>query len=193
VRAPRSLTDRGIASVGFLSNMRRSNVLLTRCKRSLVVVSNRELLVHDARGAATLVGRLAAEAGPHAWLDNYLNAPDQAFPGLHDAKRPAEVRGHAQHVAAPAPAPDVAKLGQQLGAIQLGRPALGAVQQSETLELAHQLQAVRLDGPLPSQSEAHRLSQQLAALRLDGQPPHTRRSQRLQAAAPAKQSVLVGA
>lgn len=55
-------------ALGFLANLRRTNVMLTRCQRSMYIVSSRAFL--EGRGADSLVGRMAAELGqrPGAWL-----------------------------------------------------------------------------------------------------------------------------
>jgi regulator of nonsense transcripts 1 len=54
--------------IGFLSNMCRTNVMLTRCQRSMYIVSSRAFL--EGKGADSLVGKMAAELGnrPGAWL-----------------------------------------------------------------------------------------------------------------------------
>ncbi|KAI9440017.1 AAA domain-containing protein [Lactarius indigo] len=54
--------------LGFLSNSRRTNVMLTRCQRGMYIVSSKAFL--QGRGASSLVGMMAAELGnlPGAWL-----------------------------------------------------------------------------------------------------------------------------
>lgn len=52
-------------NLGFLKNERRSNVALTRCKSSLVIVSNRRFVIDV--GGNTLVGRLQADM---QWADD---------------------------------------------------------------------------------------------------------------------------
>ncbi|KAH9058402.1 P-loop containing nucleoside triphosphate hydrolase protein [Lactarius vividus] len=54
--------------LGFLSNLRRTNVMLTRCQRGMYIVSSKAFL--QERGASSLVGQMAAELGnlPGAWL-----------------------------------------------------------------------------------------------------------------------------
>ncbi|KAH9178234.1 P-loop containing nucleoside triphosphate hydrolase protein [Lactarius sanguifluus] len=54
--------------LGFLSKLRRTNVMLTRCQRGMYIVSNKAFL--QGRGANSLVGQMAAELGnlPGAWL-----------------------------------------------------------------------------------------------------------------------------
>ncbi|KIJ13465.1 hypothetical protein PAXINDRAFT_27455, partial [Paxillus involutus ATCC 200175] len=54
--------------VGFLSNQRRTNVMLTRCKRSMVICSSRSFL--SGKASSTLVGKLAAACGEEAWIDS---------------------------------------------------------------------------------------------------------------------------
>ncbi|KAG0705729.1 P-loop containing nucleoside triphosphate hydrolase protein [Suillus ampliporus] len=54
--------------IGFLKNARRTNVMLTRCKESMVICTSRDF-VTNGKAAATLVGLLAATMGPEAWLD----------------------------------------------------------------------------------------------------------------------------
>ncbi|KAH9994876.1 AAA domain-containing protein, partial [Russula vinacea] len=55
-------------ALGFLSSLRRTNVMLTRCQRAMYIVSSRAFL--EGKGADSLVGRMAAELGkrPGAWL-----------------------------------------------------------------------------------------------------------------------------
>ncbi|KAH0585272.1 hypothetical protein H2248_008514 [Termitomyces sp. 'cryptogamus'] len=53
--------------VGFLDNKRRTNVMLTRCKKGMFIVSSRRFL--SGHGANTLVGELAERLGPGAWLE----------------------------------------------------------------------------------------------------------------------------
>jgi superfamily I DNA and/or RNA helicase len=47
--------------VGFLSNQRRTNVMLSRCKKSMVLCANRSFLTGNPKARKTLVGKLAAE------------------------------------------------------------------------------------------------------------------------------------
>ncbi|KAG2340869.1 hypothetical protein BDR05DRAFT_1032769 [Suillus weaverae] len=54
--------------VGFLTNSRRTNVMLTRCKKSMIICTNREF-VTKGKAAGTLVGKLALTIGPDSWLD----------------------------------------------------------------------------------------------------------------------------
>ena len=53
--------------LGFLASLRRTNVMLTRCKRGMFICSSRAYLEGD--GAQSLVGELAAEFGEKAWVD----------------------------------------------------------------------------------------------------------------------------
>ena len=53
---------------GFLTSLRRTNVMLTRCQRGMYIVSSKAFL--QGSGANSLVGMMAAELGkrPGAWL-----------------------------------------------------------------------------------------------------------------------------
>jgi superfamily I DNA and/or RNA helicase len=55
-------------TLGFLTSKRRTNVMLTRCKRGMYIVSSKAFL--EGKGADSLVGKMAAELGkrPGAWL-----------------------------------------------------------------------------------------------------------------------------
>ncbi|KAI0264462.1 P-loop containing nucleoside triphosphate hydrolase protein [Gloeopeniophorella convolvens] len=55
-------------ALGFLSSVRRTNVMLTRCQRGMYILSSRAFLA--GKGADSLVGKMAAELGtrPGAWL-----------------------------------------------------------------------------------------------------------------------------
>ncbi|TFY66809.1 hypothetical protein EVG20_g4292 [Dentipellis fragilis] len=53
-------------SLGFLGNRRRSNVMLSRCKRGMIICSSRGFL--NGPGSSSLIGQLAAECGDEAWL-----------------------------------------------------------------------------------------------------------------------------
>ncbi|KAG2744875.1 hypothetical protein P692DRAFT_20742909 [Suillus brevipes Sb2] len=55
--------------VGFLKNMRRTNVMLTRCKKSMIICTSRDFVTRG-QAAGTLVGKLAATMGPQAWQDS---------------------------------------------------------------------------------------------------------------------------
>ena len=53
--------------IGFLSNLRRTNVMLTRCKKGMFICTSRHFLDgNDAK--ASLMGRLAGTLGEQAWL-----------------------------------------------------------------------------------------------------------------------------
>ena len=52
--------------LGFLKNLRRSNVMLSRCKKSMIVVTSRSF-IHGV-AASSLVGKLALELGDQTWL-----------------------------------------------------------------------------------------------------------------------------
>ncbi|EPS96646.1 hypothetical protein FOMPIDRAFT_52939, partial [Fomitopsis schrenkii] len=54
---------------GFLTNSRRTNVMLSRCKRGMVVCASREFL--DGKAKATLMGRLSSE-----WADGWVSWRD---------------------------------------------------------------------------------------------------------------------
>ncbi len=45
---------------GFLNSLNRLNVLLTRCRKGLVIVSNRSFLGFNGEGSRTLLGKLVA-------------------------------------------------------------------------------------------------------------------------------------
>jgi hypothetical protein len=46
---------------GFLANDRRTNVLLSRCRRGMLVCASRRFVMGDERAQKTLVGKMAAE------------------------------------------------------------------------------------------------------------------------------------
>ncbi len=50
---------------GFLENLRRTNVMLTRCKRGMYIVSSRKFL--QGVGASCLAGRLLVHYEERAW------------------------------------------------------------------------------------------------------------------------------
>ncbi|KIL67535.1 hypothetical protein M378DRAFT_261164 [Amanita muscaria Koide BX008] len=52
--------------MGFLKNLRRTNVMLTRCKRGMFVISSQKFLAGP--GANSLVGEMAKEIGLKGWL-----------------------------------------------------------------------------------------------------------------------------
>ncbi|EIW84341.1 hypothetical protein CONPUDRAFT_120116 [Coniophora puteana RWD-64-598 SS2] len=53
--------------IGFLKNVRRTNVMLSRCKRSMVICTNRPFISETARD--TLPGKLARSLGQDNWLN----------------------------------------------------------------------------------------------------------------------------
>ncbi|KAA1467653.1 P-loop containing nucleoside triphosphate hydrolase protein [Dentipellis sp. KUC8613] len=53
-------------NLGFLSNQRRSNVMLSRCKRGMIICSNKSFLYGP--GSSSLIGKLAEECGAETWL-----------------------------------------------------------------------------------------------------------------------------
>lgn len=59
--------------VGFLRSCNRMNVLLTRCRKGLVIVSNRGFLETKGIGSKTLLGKLVTywrvRYPSHAWID----------------------------------------------------------------------------------------------------------------------------
>ncbi|KAA1467648.1 hypothetical protein DENSPDRAFT_847700 [Dentipellis sp. KUC8613] len=52
--------------LGFLKNLRRTNVMLTRCKRGMFICSSKMFL--KGKGAKCLAGAMAAHFGDEAWL-----------------------------------------------------------------------------------------------------------------------------
>ncbi|CAO1638479.1 unnamed protein product [Sympodiomycopsis kandeliae] len=60
-----SLVRDGAGQLGFISNPRRANVLLSRCKVGMYLFTNRPLMSGPAKD--TLVGKLIAELGEDAW------------------------------------------------------------------------------------------------------------------------------
>jgi superfamily I DNA and/or RNA helicase len=53
--------------LGFLKNLRRTNVMLTRCKRGMFICSSRAFL--SGPGSHSLVGKLLKDMGEESWLD----------------------------------------------------------------------------------------------------------------------------
>ncbi|KIY67258.1 hypothetical protein CYLTODRAFT_490757 [Cylindrobasidium torrendii FP15055 ss-10] len=53
-------------AIGFLSSLRRTNVMLSRCKKAMYIISSRKFL--GKKGLETLVGRLASDVDGGAWL-----------------------------------------------------------------------------------------------------------------------------
>ena len=63
---------------GFLRSKQRMNVMLTRCERGMVLVTNRRFL--SGSGRDTLLGRLAQRWAryPDAWVDALNGSNDDA-------------------------------------------------------------------------------------------------------------------
>ncbi|KAF7312419.1 AAA-12 domain-containing protein [Mycena indigotica] len=53
------------SNIGFMAEKRRVNVMLTRCKRGLTIVTNKTLV--DGKAEKTLIGKLALSLGKNAW------------------------------------------------------------------------------------------------------------------------------
>jgi superfamily I DNA and/or RNA helicase len=53
--------------LGFLKNLRRTNVMLTRCKRGMFICTSRAFL--NGQGSKTLVGQLLKHVGEAGWLE----------------------------------------------------------------------------------------------------------------------------
>lgn len=53
--------------LGFLKDLRRTNVMLSRCKKAMFICSSWEFLI-GGKGAQSLVGEMAAACGDDAWL-----------------------------------------------------------------------------------------------------------------------------
>jgi len=54
------------SDLGFLKSTRRTNVMLTRCKRGMFICSSKSYLQGD--GSDSLVGEMAAEFGERCWV-----------------------------------------------------------------------------------------------------------------------------
>jgi len=54
--------------LGFLRENRRVNVMLTRCKRGMIILTSRAFI--EGKASLSLVGSLAKELGPRAWIDS---------------------------------------------------------------------------------------------------------------------------
>lgn len=52
--------------IGFLKEMRRVNVMLTRCRKGMVICTNRSFITNEA--SDSLVGELAMTFGEEAWV-----------------------------------------------------------------------------------------------------------------------------
>jgi len=55
-------------SLGFLQNLRRTNVMLTRCKRGMYIVTSQAFLLNGA-GKDSIVGELSKYVGDIGWLE----------------------------------------------------------------------------------------------------------------------------
>lgn len=53
-------------AIGFLADTRRTNVMLTRCKKGMFICSSWDFL--DGIGKETLVGKMASFCGDRAWI-----------------------------------------------------------------------------------------------------------------------------
>jgi len=53
--------------LGFLKKLRRTNVMLTRCKRGMFICSSRTFL--SGAGSSSLVGKLSKHMGEESWLN----------------------------------------------------------------------------------------------------------------------------
>jgi superfamily I DNA and/or RNA helicase len=53
--------------LGFLTNLRRTNVMLSRCKKGMFIVSSQQFL--NGIGADTLVGQFLKDMAPATWLN----------------------------------------------------------------------------------------------------------------------------
>ena len=63
------------AGVGFLQDIRRTNVMLTRCKKSMWICANKSFL--QTTGSYTLLGKLAWE-----WSSDGWNSLDRKWPRI---------------------------------------------------------------------------------------------------------------
>jgi regulator of nonsense transcripts 1 len=54
-------------ALGFLKNLRRTNVMLTRCKRGMFICSSRAFL--KGPGSKSLVGKMLKHVGEEGWLE----------------------------------------------------------------------------------------------------------------------------
>lgn len=88
---------------GFLSNQSRTNVMLSRCKKGMVLVTNKVFVQQSAR--RTLLGKLAEAWGQFtgsktAWidwrhvLDNYATLPGSPAPRA--VNKPLQAKGSLQ-------------------------------------------------------------------------------------------------
>ncbi|KAI0042714.1 hypothetical protein FA95DRAFT_537798 [Auriscalpium vulgare] len=81
---------------GFLSSQFRMNVMLSRCKCGMVLVTNRAFIENPRTGAKTLLGRLAGHwqsfAGTYGpWVSKEsVEAQEADLPGVRGPNRPLE-------------------------------------------------------------------------------------------------------
>lgn len=54
-------------AIGFLKSLRRTNVMLTRCKKAMYIVTNK-LFLTSGSGRNSLVGNLAENLGEEGWI-----------------------------------------------------------------------------------------------------------------------------
>lgn len=54
--------------IGFMKEKRRVNVMLTRCKKGMIILTNRVFI--EGQAARSLVGGLAKAFGPGTWLES---------------------------------------------------------------------------------------------------------------------------
>ncbi|KAF9456616.1 P-loop containing nucleoside triphosphate hydrolase protein [Collybia nuda] len=55
-------------NLGFMKEHRRMNVMLTRCKKGIIILTNRTLI--EGKASSSLVGSLAKSLGPKAWVES---------------------------------------------------------------------------------------------------------------------------
>jgi AAA domain len=53
--------------IGFLKEDRRVNVMLTRCKKGMIILTSRAFV--EGKASSSLVGGLAKALGPQAWVE----------------------------------------------------------------------------------------------------------------------------
>ncbi|RDB26164.1 Regulator of nonsense transcripts 1 [Hypsizygus marmoreus] len=53
--------------IGFMKETRRVNVMLTRCKKSMIILTSREFV--EGKAASSLIGKLAKALGPERWVE----------------------------------------------------------------------------------------------------------------------------
>jgi hypothetical protein len=55
--------------LGFLKEDRRVNVMLTRCKKGMVICTSRKFI--ESKAQASLVGKLASALGDETWVESH--------------------------------------------------------------------------------------------------------------------------